>query len=417
MRPKLIVILFSIVLSACASYPSDPTEQATFHVKKADELISKLDARNAANQINDALRLPTGDAKLKELFKRSPNGLVYYRAFLELMIESINNQWSAAGAKETLSMVKTAGIFNDEQMAALLESLRVRVIKGNMDSSIPFDLGAKLDYFPELDTPDNLKVIIDRTINGLKNENSQNRLVPQLMLYVEKVGVTSIEGARIKSLLPVMKIKGGELKTVATVFPEFAKQRQAEITEPVIFNFKNGDRLDAEDMQEVLHKKIRGVEWVKSTTANATTLQIEKIRYTEKIIPEKVETITYAQYQVDLGTALFMPNNSSYLYDIVTGGSEIEFAYVVTATHRDKQIFDEIVRGKVGGQTNRCQNLRVQNVFGGVTSIGYIANNDMKARCGGSIATPIEDLRREISTKVLDTVLKVPTIKYAHTEN
>jgi hypothetical protein len=90
---------------------------------------------------------------------------------------------------------------------------------------------------------------------------------------------------------------------------------------------------------------------------------------------------------------------------------------VVTATHRDKQIFDEIVRGKVGGQTNRCQNLRVQNVFGGVTSIGYIANNDMKARCGGSIATPIEDLRREISTKVLDTVLKVPTIKYAHTEN
>ena len=63
-----------LILAACATYPQDPAGRATYHVARASELISAGDVHNAGNQIETALMLPTGDAKILDLFAKETKG-------------------------------------------------------------------------------------------------------------------------------------------------------------------------------------------------------------------------------------------------------------------------------------------------------------------------------------------------------
>ena len=74
-------------------------------------------------------------------------------------------------------------------------------------------------------------------------------------------------------------------------------------------------------------------------------------------------------------------------------------------------------RAPVGGEYRRCQNDRIQNVFGGVSSAGFVANEDMQRRCSGPNSLSMDELRRDIFSKIVDGVLKVPPIKIAHEMN
>lgn len=228
----------------------------------------------------------------------------------------------------------------------------------------------------------------------------------------------SPEGQKIESLLPSMNIRRDELDAVATIFPAFAAVRKKELTARVFLQIKNGDRLLMDDLLQKCRAKVRGVEWVSEPGPRITTLTIERVRHDESVLPERPQTIMYDQTDVNLAAAvLLMPRGSSYLYEVITGGTEIEYGYVVTALLDGKAIYDEVIRGKVGGEYRRCQNGRIHNVFGGVSSAWFIANDDMARRCSGPSSVSIEGLRSEILSKLVESVLKVPPIKLVHDLN
>lgn len=112
-----------------------------------------------------------------------------------------------------------------------------------------------------------------------------------------------------------------------------------------------------------------------------------------------------------------MPKKATYAYEVVSGGAEIEYGYVVSAIADGKSIHDELIRGKVDGQYRRCQNARIQNVFGGVSPADFVANEDMQQRCSGPSSVAIEDLRKEVLLKIIDGVMKVAPIKAFHELN
>ncbi len=112
-----------------------------------------------------------------------------------------------------------------------------------------------------------------------------------------------------------------------------------------------------------------------------------------------------------------MPRNASYLYDVISGGAEIEYGYVITAVADNKTVYDKLVRGKVEREYKRCQNKRIQNVFGGVNSAGFIANDDMKNRCSGQSSLDINDLRGEVFSILVEGILSVPSIREVHDLN
>lgn len=417
-RTTATILSLSIFLAACAIYPQSREDQATYHASEARAAISKGDSTNAANQIDVALTRPTGDTKIKELFASYPKGRDYYRAYLEKSIVDVSSAYQAAAVFEKLSTVKSAGIFSEDQVRDLFANLMKVITDGNTTGSVPFDLGDKTDLFPELKSSAHQQIIVNRSIKNLQGNGSGSRPVSGLMEYVQRIGIDSVEGKRMESLLPTMNIRRDELEVVAKVFPKFAAARKEEITARVFMQVKNGDRLLSEDLLQTFRGKVRGVEWVPSVGPRTTTLVIERLRNDEKTLPERSQTITYAQHEVNLlSAALLMPRNASYLYEVVSGGAEIEYGYVVSAIADGKTIYDEVIRGKVGGEYHRCQNARIQNVFGGVSSAGFVANDDMQQRCAGPSSASIDELRKEIFLKVGDSILKVPPIKVAHELN
>lgn len=418
LRTTATILSLSFFLSACATYPQSRENQATYRASEARAAISKGDSTNAANQIDVALTRPTGGAKIKELFASYPKGRDYYHANIEKSIAEVSNAYQAAAVYEKISTAKSTGIFPEDQVRGLFANLLKVVTEGNTTGSIPFDLGDKIDLFPELKSPAHQQIMVNRSIKNLQGNGSGSRPVAALMEYVQRIGIDSEEGKRMESLLPTMNIRREELDEVARVFPIFAAARKEEITARVFVQVKNGDRLLSEDLLQTLRSRVRGVEWVPSAGPKTTTLVIERLRNDEKTLPERSQTITYAQHEVNLfSTALLMPRNASYLYEVVSGGAEIEYGYVVSAVADGKTIYDEVIRGKIGGEYRRCQYPRIQNVFGGVSSAGFVANDDMQQRCAGPSSASIEELRKEVFAKVVDGALKAPPIKVAHELN
>lgn len=148
-----------------------------------------------------------------------------------------------------------------------------------------------------------------------------------------------------------MNIRLDELEIVARIFPKFAAARREEMTTRVFMQVKNGDRILSDDLLQMLRSRIRGVEWVSSAGPKTVTLVIERLRNDERILPERTETITYSHSEVNfISAALLMPRNASYLYEVVSGGAEIEYGYVISAVADGKAIYDELIRGRVAGE-------------------------------------------------------------------
>lgn len=411
-------LMFVHLLTGCTVYPKSSEDQATYHVNEAKSAMSKGHSTDAANEIDDALDRPTGDQKIREFFTNTPKAKDYYVIYLEKLIADVSSADKAIATFKKLSNVKSARIFPDDQIQEFFKDLAKNVSIGNTIGSVPFILGDKIDHFPELKSPAHQKIIVNRSIKVYQGSIRSNRAVPDLMEYVQRLGVDSAEGKRIESLLPTINISRDELNVVAKVFPNFAKARQEEITARIFLQLKNADRFLREDLLQTLRSGVRGVEWVPSAGPNTIILMIERLRNDEKTLPERMQTITYAQHEVNLLSAAFlMPKNASFLYDVVSGGAEIEYGYVITAIENNKPIFEELVRGKVGGEYRSCQNSRIQNVFGGVSPANFVANYEMQHKCAGPSSISIDELRKEVLLKVVDGVLNVPRVRAIHELN
>lgn len=140
-------------------------------------------------------------------------------------------------------------------------------------------------------------------------------------------------------------------------------------------------------------------------------LTVERLRHDERIKPESTETVIYRQHEVDFVSAvMLMPQNASYAYDIRSGGAEIDYGYALTAEHGGKQIADELIRGKFASDYAKCQNARIQNVFGGVTRAEFIANADMRARCREG-SQSIDELRAHVLDRIVQKIAQIEPIR------
>lgn len=319
---------------------------------------------------------------------------------------------------EELLVAKSASIFTEDQLNGLFSRMEKTITEGNVSGSIPFDLDDQINQFPVLNNPVHRQIIVERSIKKLQVSSSDRRQIKGLIEYVQRVGVGSEEGKRIESLLPTMNIKRSEIDLVGSVFPSSAVALKEGLSTRVFLQIKGGDRILMEDLLQTFRTQLRGVEWVAAPGANIMTLTIERVRQDERILPERSQTITYATHEVNIvSPVLLMPRNASYLYELISGGAEIEYGYVITAVVDRKTVHDEIVRGKVGGNYQRCQNERIQNVFGGVSPAGFVANDDMRQRCSGPSSSSIDELRGQVFLKLVEGVLKVPSIKAVHELN
>ena len=411
-------LLLAVLLASCASAPRTQEERAAWFVNRAKETIAQGKTDQVGSDIDYSLAQPTGPTLVREMFATVPRASAIFRDYLEQYVDEIQNQQTTDLALTKINVATRAGLLSPEQFAVLRNRLRDRVVAGNLSGKILYDLSVNTELLTELSTPQHQAILLVRTLANLQTDRPSETQVTALIQYVSTIGKDSIAGRRIEALLPRMNFRRAELAEVAKQYPEFAAKRLEDATLRVFLEVKNADRLAADDVLAAFREKILGVEWVPNPGPKVTVLVIERVRNDEKTLLEQTQTITYAQYEVNLVEALLlMPRNASFRYELVTGGAEIDYGYVVTAMRDGAKIYEQVVRGKVGGESRRCINARIQNVFGGITSAGFVANSDMANRCSGSSFVSIDSLRKDVFSKLVEGVLNVPSIKVVHAMN
>ncbi|WP_374487009.1 hypothetical protein [Zoogloea sp.] len=416
-RLRCFSFAFVVLVSGCATYPQDPERQARYHVDTAQAQFSKGNTEFAGAQIDVALERPNGNRYVQEWFDATPRAKTMYQTYLEGRVARVLNLRDARELVSDLERVESAGVLGSKQIADLRRGLVDQVVSGNRRDTIKILLSDDTSRFPDLNSRDHQKIIFDRTVQQLQGSD-EPRPIKELFAYIEKAGRGSNEWKTVESALPSFHIRRSELDVVASLFPSFADQRAASLTRSISLEVKNADRLFADDLQKELKSSIKGVKWVSRGEPKSLTLVIDRVRHKETAIPDSAETVIYAQHQVNLvAAALLMPRNASYIYEVVKAGATVDYGYVVTLSGAGKVLSDDVVRGRLESTRTRCQNARIQNVFGGTTSADFIANDDMQNRCAGSQQGGTDDLNAQLVSKIVEGVLNVPEIKAVHLAN
>lgn len=412
-----IVGVLVVLLAGCATYPQDPERQARYHVDTAQAQFSKGNTEFAGAQIDVALERPNGNRYVQEWFDSTPRAKTMYQTYLSGRVAQVSNLRDARELVSDLERIESAGVLSSKQVADLRTALLDQVLSGNRRNTIKILISDDISRFPDLKSRDHQKIIFDRTVQQLQGSD-EPRPLKELFAYIEKTGRDSSEWKTVEGALPSFHIRRSELDTVGRLFPSFAEQRAANLTRLISLEVKNADRLFSDDLQKELKTSVKGVKWVARGEPKSLTLVIDRVRHKETSIPDSTETVIYAQHQVNLvAAALLMPRNASYMYEVVKTGAAVDYGYVVTLSGAGKVLSDDVVRGRLESIRTRCQNARIQNVFGGTTSAEFIANDDMQNRCAGSQQGGADDLNAQLVSKLVEGVLNIPEIKAVHLAN
>ena len=342
--------------------------------------------------IDDLMLEDDGKVKIQKLLEDSEKA---HQCYLSYLNSDIDRMVYKSDVKKMLSKIeKTSqfGIINDSEATSLNAKVKDRVLSGNKNDDFQIFLGEDLICdFPELKSDEHQKYIFDRTLNKIaESESFRSTLIKPLMIYLQKNDVDPKDVMRVKSTFEEITLSKQNLEQIKEYFPEFAETRMKEVTIKVFFALKNSDAIERQDLYDVLKEKAKGVVWCNGPGDGIANLVIERVRNNERTLPDQKETISYTQDQIGVfDAALLMPRGATYMYDIQSGGAEIEYGYVVSMVSGNNKTYENIVRGKLKEKYGYCLNARIRNVFGGVSPARFIANSDMEYRCNNGYAKSV----------------------------
>lgn len=421
MKSGIIYIGFLILifLSGCATtYPQKAEDQASYHYEIAKKNIEEKHNDSAISHIELALQRPTGNEKIQKLFQESNFIKKNYYDYLIAKINNADYPAAADNAFEKILIAKKSNLFSIDEISYLEKTLKDQIIQKNKDGKISYDLDDDIKNFPYLQDHENYNIIVERTIQKLQaNKPDQfgdiKRPIKGLLNYVKVNGGSETKiGLKVKSLLDSFNIRRKELSEIAIIYPDYAQDKLKNMTLNIFIETKNSDRIFYEDLKKELISNIKGLNILENKTPESLNIYVEKIRYTE--IPEKdiTQTISYTTDQVDtMKAVLLMPRSSTYSFDLITTRAEIEYGYVINSEKNSKIKHDKVIKGNISVESSKCQNARIQNVFGGVAPADFIANNDMESKCKNKNKVTIEDARKKLLSRINEEIKTIPEIQ------
>jgi hypothetical protein len=408
----IVVAAACLIASGCAVNVQQQRAQ------RLDEMLAnaeKYASGGHEKETGDAIHelLQERPAGLKELFARS---VITRRVYLEYLRHQValgegSTPRSANLARGDLQWAGAADVLTVTELDSLQHHLDSSVDRANRGGTVPFDLTNGTN-FAVLKTPENRALLVERSIAAVQAGNIRQDQLQALVDFVKTTNLSPGELDHIEDALDRAGLRRPDLQGLEPVFPQLVTKWRQKLFVHAEFKMKGGDRLLEEDLRKALSDKAKGLDLVGNGASAPLRITVEKVRQDEHTAPESHETVTYAQYQVDIGYAvLLMPRNASYIYDISRSGASIDYGYVVTVEEPSAQRFEKLVRGTATGEQIHCSNARVQNVFGGVQGADWVANSDMAARCHGGNGKSVNELREEILREVVNAATQAPQLK------
>lgn len=350
-------------------------------MEEANTALAKGDEALAGRQIDIALVWSTGPEKVKAYFDQQPSALAAYVRYVNGDIANIKNVSAAQSRRELLATLRADAVLPPSQLDLIDQRFNATLADSNTRGVLNASLADKISPSPALAAPAQRRLVLENTISTIRqNPHLIRRPVPELLAYYQGPDTPEGDKALIRTALPSLNLKRDELKEVEAVLPSFATSQLNALTVTAVLQVAGADRLFKDDLEKSLQRI--GVVWVNQPNATTPVVVVERLRQSESAQPDRTETIRYAAHQVDILKAA-----------------------------DGKQIHEELVRGEMKTEGRRCQNVHVQNVFGGSQAVDFIANDDMAARCTGGQADSMQTLRDKVAQAIAAAVFRVPSIK------
>lgn len=415
-----LVVLLGL-LTGCATRVTQE-QRAAEYIENAKAALASGNSQRFQNSILSALVWHTGDEQAARLFKNNPNSKALLLQSLRERIFEVTIPSEAVQTQETLNRFRTTSLVDSGAIDQLSQELLIKVAALHQNGTSPFSFADNPELFPVLLSEESMALLIDKTISDLQKSDrspaERKGNLEGLRNYFSSPNSNPKLRQKIKASLQSFKPSKSELAIISSIDEDFASTQMTEMLLAVEVVIKGADRLFKDDLEKSLKNSIHGLQIVESGAPSQIVLTVERLREEERQSPPRTETVSYRQHEVNLvAAALLMPRNASYMYDVVSGVSEIEYGYLIIIQPQAKKSREMIVRGKVGGQYIECRNARVQNVFGGVERADFIANQDMSNRCTGNSEISRDSLRSLVFDRVVSAIREIEEFKAIHQRN
>jgi len=371
------------------------------HSKDSAAAIASGDYVAGVLAFEDELRggLPASGKAAKKLLanKTFASGLV-----AQASAAATADRRSVIRASEAVALALSGGALKPEEAEQPLTALRqayVAGVKSGAFDGVLDDPAALRSTAP--DTPFE-KALLINTARAMGDDQISPDEFDRLLSYAKARPSSTELLEQLGQSLPTLQFSVSALKRgVNAEYPDFAK---AELRKRVAkINLKvGGDALFGLDLRDALGR-VETVEVVFDESEADAVILLDQLALVIAPRPMETTTVRYSQYEVNfLASALLMPRNATYQYEVSSGGSEFEYAFNVDVRSGAFQVKPFVIRDRGATMFAKCSGQRVVNVFGGSEPASFVANNDQRSRCEGGDEASVSDLRRRIASQVAD---------------
>lgn len=415
---SIIILLFLVTFFSCVStnryenYSNRPIDSYI-----AENHIKNKKFNDAIERLEYCLKNDLGIDKHVKMFRdKYPETLPHIVKYYENKAHEADSIFDFETIRDNLERMNEYYLLSDQNHTTLFNELQEIAVKKNSDGSVKYLLTDSLEIFPILQERENKYIIFERSVKGLIQNlhlNNSQSLQKEVLKYVISLEKGSPEFQFLKASLSELDFSKTLMRNeVAQLFPDYSKKwievhtAKIRLTSP-----ENGDAYLFEIEKEL--QKNKDIIITDSSAEDIFKLEIKKTRFVERYIPERTQTVRYAKYQVNLaGAVLMMPKNATYIYDYITGGYEISYAFSMKLFQNGKKVAEKRVSGKESDEYKYCSDPRIRNVFGGVSPASFIANADMQYRCASNQKSVNEnDVFNEMIERVAYEIIMLDPIR------
>ena len=271
---------------------------------------------------------------------------------------------------------------------------------------IKFKFGNTISSEYPFNTVEHQNIIFRRTVEDMLNSSSppSEETLNSTIEYLNSNLSTREKLEYFKTIVPKLDLDTSVIiRSLSDFMPDYVESVKKESTINLIVEAVPNKRLLEIDIINNLKHisnllNVFSKEQDSKITGNKLKLVVNELAYDEREIRETTETKRIPWHEVDMMKAvMLMPKNATYMYDVVSGGTEIRYAYEISVYDSNGKVFNKLLRDNVSSHYTRCGNKRIQNVFGGVKAANFDANSQMQADCAkGGYRISLNELQKQV---------------------
>jgi hypothetical protein len=394
---RLLIFLMPIILVGCATAPA-PAPMPAQH----ESVQSYLNTGNYddAYALAESLFIHNHDkaALTAELFIQDyPESLQYIINFYKKSIDDCREPLDCITLAGRLRAGNKYGLLNEADYTQLFTLLDQSASSKNRANLVPFLLTNDYKTIPSLNEDDNQLIIFRRSVDSL-GATLSGPIAERIISVVRSKGKNSHEYAYLLAAIPNLQIpKSIARDDFRELFPGIANK-------PTIINVSAAasDTDYLYGFNEQL-SKYENILLVDKDCAGCFNLVIDKVHFTERVLPEITQAITF-----DRNDAPQMPAFSGYQYILVTGGYSIEYTFNIFMEKDGVKLVEKKYKGRITDKYQYCESPTIRNNPGSVSPAGFIANMDTSSKCSsGARAVDPEKVYEKVMKGLANVVVSL----------